>query len=559
MQRRRHLWVAFVLAAAAAAGCNDLADSLTSGPAKTSGEGESPEVAALAEKLTAGPAMARNLSNREYLNAVSDLIGERLPLALQEPWTATTQFSGFDAVPWTNLDTKAVRDRAETVEILLDRAVLSSKVMTCSVSSDDGLPYEGCAKSVVEPFATRAFGRPLTGSEAASLHARYDQGVALAQTALTEPREIFLDGVRAALGSVLLAPQFVTRIDAPPTPDFTGERDLDAYELASRLSFMFTGSIPDDELWRLAEDGSLSQPEVLRAQVDRLLDTKIEVFVQSFMGQWFDFRAYDSVPEGTLEHAMWNESWRTLADVVKEGRPATAILEPGFTYLNRDLATHYSVIGDFSAALTRVETGERGGILQQGSWLSLSATPLKTSAIHRGRLVQDRLLCKVVPPPDSALFEEIQQVSESIPANASVKERLEVHRNAGPACFGCHEYMDPIGLGLEGFDQHGRLRRAYADSGRAVETDSNLLGKPFATFGELNQLIAGLPDYQRCAAEKLTVYSVRRVVDAMSPSDALLIDYLTHPVNDRPPSIRQMIVRLLTSKAFRKVIHGART
>jgi hypothetical protein len=374
---------------------------------------------------------------------------------------------------------------------------------------------------------------------------------------LTDPKAVHLDGLRSAVGSVLLAPQVLTRMESAPTPDFGGERELDAYELASRLAFMFTGSIPDDELWSLAVDGSLKEESVLVAQATRLLDTRTDVFVQQFMGQWFDFRAFDVAKPGTLESAMYEESWRTLADVVKEGRPFTALVEPGFTYVNADLAKHYSLIGSFPAELKRVDTRERGGVLQQGSWLTASSSPLKTSPIHRGRLVQDRLLCKVVPPPDSSLFEQIQKVSASIPASATVKERLEQHRKAGEACQGCHEYMDPIGLGLEGFDQRGRLRRAYADSGKEVEVASNLLGKPFQSFGELNSMIAALPDYQRCAAEKLSVYSLRRVVDARgSAEDVALLDYLGHAEGGKPPSIKDMVLRLVKSKAFRSVNHA---
>lgn len=556
MTSRRHLLLLLTLAASAVAGCNDLSDSLLKEESPGPSNGEDPAVAQLGEALVAGPAMTRNLSNREYLNAISDLIGEHLSLDLQKTWTATTQFSGFDAVPWSNLDTKAIRDISETLETILDRAVASPKVMTCSAATAEQLKYEACAKSIVEPFALRAYGRPLAPAETESLGRRYTDGVTLSQGSVTEPKAVLAEGVRAALGSVLLAPQFLTRIESPPRPDFTGERDLDAYELASRLSFMFTASIPDDELWSKAVDGTLlSDPEVLRAQTERLLDTKTDVFVQSFMGQWFDFRAYDRAAAGSLEYAMWNESWRVMADVVKEGLPLTAIVQPGFTYLNQDLATHYNVVGQFSPELKRVATHERGGVLQQGSWLSLSASPLKTSPIHRGRLVQDRLLCKVIPPPDSALFEKIKMVSESIPANASVKERLESHRNAGEACAGCHTYMDPIGLGLEGFDMRGRLRNAYADTGRPVETESNLLGRPFSRFNELNTMVAELPDYHRCAAEKLTVYATRRIVDAKTDVD--LLSYLTHPVAEKPPSLRTMITRLVTSKAFRKVNHGA--
>ena len=555
MLLRRHFLVPLTVVTAAAAGCGDTEDSLSNGRKVAPGAPGDPP-AAVAEKLVAGPAMMRNLSNREFIKAVSDLIGEPLSLELQKTWTATTQFSGFDAVPWTNLDTKAVRDLSDTLETILDKAVASPKVMTCTVASADDLAWDKCAKAIVEPFAKRAYGRPLADAEKAGLMKRYDEAVALAKPALPDPKAVFSDGVRAAIGTVLLSPQFLTRVEPPPSPEFVGERDLTSFELASRVSFMFLGSIPDEELWAKAESDELAKdPEALRVQVERLMDTKTDVFVQSFMGQWFDFRAYANAEAGTLEATMWNESWRVMADIVKENLPITAIVNPGFTYLNQDLAKHYNVVGQFPKELTRVRTNERGGVLQQGSWLSLSATPLKTSAIHRGRLVQDRLLCKVVPPPSSELFEKIQMVSASIPATATVKQRLEQHRQAGEACMGCHQFMDPIGLGLEGFDQHGRLRSAYAD-GKPVETDSNLLGTPFAKFGQLNDMIAELPDYQKCAAEKLTVYTTRRIVDVKTPSDADLIAYLTHPQGDRPPSVREMILRLVTSKAFRKVTHA---
>ena len=533
------------------AACDEPVDSLDGRPSTGTSGGDGPETAALGKKVEAGAPMSRNLSNREYLATMSAIIGAPIPKEVAAGWTATTQFSGFDAVPWTNLDAKAIRDRADSAEKILDLALASPKVMSCSETTAE------CAKKIIEAFATRAYGRPLAQEEKDALFARYDEGVTLGKTMLTDPKAVHLDGLRSAVGSVLLAPQVLTRIESPPAPEFGGERDLDAYELASRLAFMFTGSIPDDELWSKAVDGSLKEEGVLVGQATRLLETRTDVFVQQFMGQWFDFRAFDAAEPGSLESAMYEESWRTLADVVKEGKPATALVEPGFTYVNADLAKHYSLVGAFPEQLTRYDTRERGGILQQGSWLSVSSSPLKTSPIHRGRLVQDRLLCKVVPPPDSSLFEQIQKVSASIPANASVKERLEQHKNAGDACKGCHEYMDPIGLGLEGFDQKGRLRRAYADSGKEVEVASNLLGKPFSSFNELNGMIAALPDYQRCAAEKLSVYGLRRVVDARgNAEDIALLDYLGHAEGGKPPSIKDMVLRLVKSKAFRSVNHA---
>jgi hypothetical protein len=561
------LWTftATLLLVALSGGCigtiGDAGDDGAGGPSGSSpnappGQVGPDDLAALAAKVKPGAPMMRILSNREYLNAVSDLIGERLPLDLQKAWTPTTQYSGFDAVPWTNFDAKAIRDRVGTLEAILDRAVASQKIMTCTVSSPEGVPYTACAKKILEPLATRAFARPLTAAETASLTKSYEGAVALATPILTDQSAIFKDGVRAAIGTIFLAPQFISRVESPPSPDFVGERDLTAYEVASRISFLFLGSIPDDALWAKAEDGTLlSDPAALSQQIDRFLSAKVDTFVQTFMGQWFDFRAYETAAEGSIQRAMWNETWRTLADVVKSDLPSTAIVSPGFTYLNQQMAAHYGFVDPLSPEFQKIPTRDRGGILQQASWLTSSATPLKTSPIHRGRLVQDRLLCKVIPPPDPSLLAQIQASIASIPATATVKERLEAHRKAGPVCFGCHQYMDPIGLGLEGFDQYGKVRTVYADTGKPVETDSNFLGKPFSTVNELNDALGAQPDYARCVSEKVALYSLRRVLD---PADEDLLKYLSHPKDKAAPSVRETLVRLVTSNAFRKAFYGAR-
>ena len=517
-----------------------------------------PALQALHDQVVASTPLARNLSNREYLNATSDLLGVRLPVELQKSWTATIQYSGFDSIPWSNLDTKAIRDRTETLEAILDVAVKAPKVMTCTVTDAASLPYGGCAKSILEPFASRAFGRPLRAAEAQALGKSYDDGVALAQTLLTVPAEIFTDGVRAALGSVLFAPQFLNRMESAPTPGFVGERDLDAYELADRLAFMMLGSIPDDELWAAAQNGTLtSEPGVLRAQATRLLDTKTDVFVQSFMGQWFDFRAYEHADPASLEAALFNESWRTLADIVKNDLPLATLLVPGFTYANDQVASHYGLVAQLGSAFEKIPTPERGGVLQQGSWLALSATPLGTKPMHRGRMVQDRFLCKSVPPPDSALFEMIAAVSAAVPPDATVKEKLRFHREAGEACFGCHQFMDPIGLGLEGFDQFGKVRAVYEDTKKPVETDSDILGTQFANAGELNQILAAMPAFRQCASEKLSMYALKRVVNPAGAQDGALLAYLGHELGGKPVSIREVLLRLVNSRAFLKVNHGA--
>jgi hypothetical protein len=514
------------------------------------------DLGALGAKVPAGTPMFRNLSNREYLNAVSDLIGARLPLQLIADWNPTTQFAGFDAIAWTNYDTKSVRDRVDALEPILDQAVQSPKVMTCAVTAASGLPYGGCAKSVLEPFAHRAFRRPLTAAEIQQLTASYTAAVSLAQTALTDPAAIFKDAIRVALGTILLAPQFITKAESPPSATFRGERALDAYELASRLSFMLLNSLPDDELWAAAKSGALaSDPKALPAQAARLLTARTDAFTQTFMGQWLGFRPLDSAAAGSIENAMWNETWRTLQQVVKDDLPVPTLIKPGFTFLNQQIAKHYGITATLTSSFARFATPDRGGILQQGSWLTLSSTRLKTDPIHRGRLVQDSLLCKDIPMPDAALADEIAAAQAKLPATATPKQQLEAHRKAGPACFGCHQYMDPIGIGLEGFDQLGKVRTVYADTGKPVETDSTLLGKPFANFAEMNQLIHEMPEFTRCTARRLAVFALGRIVEEDAPGDVALLDYLSFAERGQPPTLRAMTLRLVQSRAFQRVVH----
>jgi hypothetical protein len=490
--------------------------------------------------------MVRNLSNREYLRAASDLIGRPLDGNLIKGWTATSNLGGFDAILWNNLDAKSARDRSETVEAIVDSALGSGKLMTCAVKTAADTKYEKCAQSILEGFAKRAYGRPLTMAETTALRSVYSATLALATGVQAKPEDAFRDSVRTALGSILLAPQFMTRIEAAPAGPNATERELSSYELASRLSFMFTGSLPDNDLWARAEDGSLSNPNVLAEQASRLLSTKTSSLVEVFLGQWFDFRAYESAKLGSLEYSMWRESVQTLTDVIRQDMPPSALLRPGFTYVNSQLSSHYGMAASPSPNFVRVATPDRGGILQQGSWLTLSSKASATHPMHRGRLVQERLLCKPIAAASAELFEQIKATSAKIPATATVKERLEKHREQ-PLCKGCHEYMDPIGLGLESYDEKGRWRSAYPNGAR-VDTQSTIVGKPFGNAQELTSEILAMPEYTRCVAEKIAVYGLRTATP-----DPALLDDLTRAQDNQAPGLRTMLLRFVNSTSFRKV------
>jgi hypothetical protein len=305
-------------------------------------------------------------------------------------------------------------------------------------------------------------------------------------------------------------------------------------------------------LWNLALTGALKDVDVVRSEALRLLSTRTDAFVESFFGELFDFRMFESFPDGSLERSFARESALVMQEVLERNLPVSSILQPGFTYVNAAVAGVYALPnvdarmlgGDF----LRVETNERGGILEQGSVLTATAAATRTSPTRRGRWVQARLLCKMIPPPDASLFAQIAAVTASIPATATVKERVDAHRAHGATCMGCHQYMDPIGLGLEGFDQHGRKRDFYDDH-RPVETDSDLMGKSFKNVAELNAVLESMPDVGECMAEKLVVYGLGRMTNA---DDDGLIALLSAKVDDHEPSFEDMIVRLVTSTPFRR-------
>ena len=497
----------------------------------------------------------RTLSNAEYRKSLSALLGYEVPASLFEDWTASLTYSGFDGVLWSGFSGKATDDRIALVEALLDGVVASPRVMVCEPESDSA---DACARRILQRLASRAFRRPLVETEVDELMRLYREGFALSQGKVPSARDQFHEGLRVAIASILLAPQLMVRVEPLPVE---GERDLDAFELATRLAFFMTGAPADDELWLAAETGALLEVDVLRAHAMRLLFTRTADFVDTFAGQLFDFRQLATAPADSLQHDFYRESSLVLSEIVAQELPASSLVAPGFTYLNSALAAHYGIgpppYAFVNDDFVRFETTERGGILQQGSVLSLTSTPAKTSPTRRGRWVQGRLLCKTIPPPGPELLEQITAASASIPADATVKQRVDAHRQAGPACAGCHQYMDPIGLGLETFDMQGKTRLYYDQAAtRPVETASELLGKPFATFAELNELLAAMPDVNTCLAEKMVIHGLGQMP---SEVDEGLIFALSAKVDGHDPSFADLVERFVTSTPFRRIARPGAT
>jgi len=316
----------------------------------------------------------------------------------------------------------------------------------------------GSAREVIEKFAARAFRRPLESGEA-------EPFVKLALAGLEAGRP-FAESVRAGLRAVLTAPQFLLFDERPGK--------LSDFALAARLSYFFWSSAPDDELLRLAAERKLSQPDVLRAQTERLLASpQSREFVRHFTGQWLDLRNIKATspdmqlyPEfdEMLEGSMVAETEAFFTEMLTRNESVAAFIHSDWLMLNRAMARHYGITGVPGEQFQRVPLpagSPRGGVLTQAAILKVTANGTVTSPVMRGAWVLKRLLGKPPQPPPP----NVGSVEPDTRGATTIRELLDKHRNSD-TCAACHRDIDPPGFALENFDVIGGWRDRFRSLGK---------------------------------------------------------------------------------------------
>ncbi len=368
-----------------------------------------------------------------------------------------------------------------------------------------------CVDKIVSTLARRAWRRPVSRTEVASL-------VRFVDLAKKDGQSVE-QGLQLAIEAMLVSPHFLFRIerDAAPT-DPTRIHRISDVELASRLSYFLWSSMPDEELLQLAETNRLHVPEVLDAQVARLLkDSRSSALAVNFAGQWLEIRNLDMVkpdpqkfPEWgpELRDAMRTETRMFFDAVLKENRPILEFLDARFTFLNERLAKHYGIPGVKGPDFRRVEltTDERGGILSQASVLTVSSYPTRTSPVIRGKYVLQNILGAPPPPPPP----DVPPLNEEEVGTAgSMRQQMEKHRS-NAMCASCHTKMDTLGFGLENYDATGKWRSK--DGKFNIDAAGTLPnGKSFTTPSQLRGLLTeDLSGFSRCLIEKLMTYGLGR-------------------------------------------------
>jgi hypothetical protein len=403
---------------------------------------------------------------------------------------------------------------------------------------------EPCARQILTALAHRAYRRPVTKTDLSPLLGFYQAG---------RRDGSFDHGIEMALRAVLVSPDFLFRIERDPanTPPGSIHRLTDV-ELASRLSFFLWSSIPDDELLGIAEQNKLHEPAVLSVQVTRMLeDRKSKAFVSNFAGQWLYLRNLSQVKpdpdafpqyDTALRAAFQRETELFFNAILRENRPLTDLLAANFTYLNDRLAQHYGIPGVYGSQFRRVELKDtpRGGLMGQGSILTVTSYPNRTSVVQRGKWVLENLLgAPPPPPPPDVPGLETHKDGKQL----TMRQQMEMHR-ANPTCASCHSRMDPIGFALENYDGVGTWRAN--DAGSPIDASGKLPdGTTFEGPAGLTKLLLTRyrDDFTTTFTGKLLTYGLGRGLEYYDqPALRAIVRDAAHN-NTTIPALIQAIVK----------------
>ena len=463
----------------------------------------------------AGPAVLRRLNRAEYSASVRDLLdihfdaGEALP-------SDGSGGEGFDNASETLFISPIHAEKyMDAARVAVEYAFADPRSLRrfLVAEPDEKTSPEVAARLVIEDFLPRAFRRSIPESEIleylALFHAAYK----------ADPS--FMVAIRLTLQAVLISPKFLF-IAEEPNFDSKPHKVTD-HELASRLSYFLWGSLPDDELLKAADEGNLSDSRILQEQFKRMLGSqnsrKVRNFSQNFVEQWLGTRAlgrefkpdksirgYDSELEGGMKY----EPVFFFHEILTENRSLLDLLKADYTYVNRRLARHYRIKGEFREQPKRVQLTDenrRGGLLSMAAVLAVSSYPHRTSPVLRGKWILETILGDPPPPPPPNV-PELEESASSV-SSESLRQRLELHRQ-NVACAQCHDRIDPLGFGLENYGVLGRWRDKY--EGHTVDARGALPdGTTFSGPAELKLALLGRKDqFVRHLTKKMLGYALGR-------------------------------------------------
>ena len=405
------------------------------------------------------------------------------------------------------------------------------------------------ARELIASLVPRVYRRPVAAAEVERL-------ARLADAAMAD-KASFTEAMGVSVQAMLCSPNFLFRWELDPDALKPGTvRNLNDYEVASRLSYFLWSSIPDARLTQLAEKGELLKGDTLRGEAKRMLaDWRAQDFVRNFSSQWLQIRAMDEVEidekkfpkfSAKLRDAMKEETRLFFGAIVKEDRSIYDLIETDFTFANQQLAEHYGLPAVQGNDFQRVKIppgSPRGGVLSQGSVLIATSMPTRTSPVVRGKWVLEQIL-GTPPPPPPANVPPLEETK--VDKDAPLRLRLEQHR-ANPDCSVCHDKIDPVGFTLENFDAIGTWRTQ--DGNNRIDPSGKFSdGTQVDGFNGLKKYLKG-EKFARAFAQKLMTYALGRGIER---ADKQAIDAVQKQMAAGGYRMSALIGAIVTSDPFLK-------
>jgi hypothetical protein len=498
-----------------------------------------------------GRVTLRRLNRAEYNNTVRDLTGLNITPAADFPSDDVGE--GFDNIG----------DVLTISPILLEKYLTTAEAIAAQVIADDKakahvFPHKAetddkrieVARRNIAEFASRAFRRPVTDDEKRRLF----ELMKFAWENDTPPEQI----QETVIAAILANPNFLFRVESgrsqKKTKDEGGIRELNDYELASRLSYFLWSTMPDKALIDLASKGKLRNRNTLAEQARRMLaDERAVALVKNFAGQWLQLRDVPNLTpdpkvfpdfDSELQAAMLHETEMFLGTIIREDHSVLDVLNADYTFVNDRLAKHYGIPDVAGKEFRKVTlSGQRRGVLTHASILMLTSNPGRTSPVKRGKWILENILAEPPPPPPA----DVPELAEDSETLGSLREQLEQHRS-NPACAVCHVKMDALGFAMENFDAVG----AWRDKVGRFDIDASAElpgGRKFTGAAEMLQILSEekKTEFCRCLTGKLLTYALGR---GMIPHDRCVINDAVKQLEKNDYRFSALVTSIVTSAAF---------
>jgi hypothetical protein len=513
------------------------------------GSGSGGNGGALVDNGLPGRALVRRLSNTEYDATIVSLLGDKTGYAAAFP--TDTIVNGFS----NNTDVQDVAPAlAEQYMIVSEQIAATATKNTDMLLGCQLSAGESCINEFITRFGLRAWRRPITAVEQTDLLSVYRSGA--------DPTT----GVRLLLEAFLVSPSFLYRVEVGVPVAGKSYRALTSWELASRLSYFLTGTMPDDKLLAAAQADALTTAEGITIEAKRILATPAaRARVAEFFAGWLDLRAVDRLQRDVLHYPKWDSRLAALfasetktfaTNVVFDGEgDLKTLLTAPFTYGDPALAAYYGgTVSSMQNGVARIDLppSQRAGLLTQAAFLATHAKEIATDPVSRGKFIRERIFCQGLPPPPADLVIAAPEITPG----TTTRERFAQHES-DPGCASCHRFIDPLGLAFENFDAIGQWREQ--EQGKPIDASGELTGTDaLGAFVGVVPMTAKLVQSQvvaTCFVRQWFRFAFGR---AESDSDDPRIGTITSGFETANGKVQALLLGLTTTPDFRFLAAGTK-